>query len=227
MKHSVKIAPSLLSANFARLEDDIRRCEAAGADLLHVDVMDGHFVPNITIGPLVVEAIRPVTQLPLDVHLMIEKPERYIAQFAQAGADFISVHQETSPHLHRTLMLIRELGARPGVVLNPATPISTIFDAVEYCDFVLLMSVNPGFGGQQFISSFLRRCEALRGFLDGNGLAHVEIEVDGGIKASNTEEVVRAGASMLVSGSGVFGGSVEDNIAAIRQAGERAHSVVV
>ncbi len=227
MKHSVKIAPSLLSANFARLEDDIRRCEAAGADLLHVDVMDGHFVPNITIGPLVVEAIRPVTQLPLDVHLMIEKPERYVQQFAQAGADFISVHQETSPHLHRTLMLIRELGVKSGVVLNPATPINTIFDAVECCDFVLLMSVNPGFGGQQFITSFLRRCAALRDFLDTNGFAHVEIEVDGGIKASNAEEVVRAGASMIVSGSGVFGGSVEDNIAAIRQAGERAHSVVV
>ena len=227
MTHPVKIAPSLLSANFARLEDDIRRCEAAGADILHVDVMDGHFVPNITIGPLVVEAIRPVTALPLDVHLMIEKPERYVPQFAKAGADYISVHQETSPHLHRTLALIREHGARPGVVLNPATPVNTIFDAVEYCDFVLLMSVNPGFGGQQFISSFLRRCAVLRDFLDRNGLARVEIEVDGGIKASNAEEVVRAGANMIVSGSGVFGGSVEDNIAAIRRAGERAHSIVV
>lgn len=227
MTHSVKIAPSLLSANFARLEDDIKRCEAAGADLLHVDVMDGHFVPNITLGPVVVEAIRPVTSIPIDVHLMIEKPERYVPHFAKAGADFISVHQETSPHLHRTLMLIREHGAKPGIVLNPATPISSIVDAVEYCDFVLLMSVNPGFGGQQFIESFLRRCASLRHYLDSNGLAHVEIEVDGGIKASNVAEVVRAGASMIVSGSGVFGGSVEDNMAAIRQACERARSVEV
>lgn len=227
MKHSVKIAPSLLSANFARLENDIQRCVAAGADLLHVDVMDGHFVPNITLGPIVVEAIRPVTDIPIDVHLMIEKPERYVQQFVQAGADYVSVHQETSPHLHRTLGLIRALGAKPGVVLNPVTPISTIFDAVEYCDFVLLMSVNPGFGGQQFIHSFLRRCAALREFLDNNGLAHVEIEVDGGIKASNTEDVVRAGASMIVSGSGIFSGSVEDNIAAIRQAAQQARSAVL
>lgn len=227
MLHSIKIAPSLLSANFARLEDDIRRCEAGGADILHVDVMDGHFVPNITIGPLVVEAIRPVTNLPLDVHLMIEKPERYVAQFAQAGADYISVHQETSPHLHRTLALIREHNVRAGVVLNPATPVSTIFDAVEYCDFVLLMSVNPGFGGQKFIESFLRRCASLRDFLDRNSMNHVEIEVDGGIKASNAEDAVRAGASMLVSGSGVFSGSVETNIAELRAAAERSRSVQV
>lgn len=227
MLHPIKIAPSLLSANFARLEDDIRRCEAGGADILHVDVMDGHFVPNITIGPLVVEAIRPVTTMPLDVHLMIEKPERYVAQFAKAGADYISVHQETSPHLHRTLALIREHEVKAGIVLNPVTPISTIFDAVEYCDFVLLMSVNPGFGGQQFISSFLRRCASLREFLDRNGLEQVEIEVDGGIKASNAEEVARAGATMLVSGSGIFGGPLEENIAAIRRAAEASRSIEV
>lgn len=225
MQHPIKIAPSLLSANFARLEDDIRRCEAAGADILHIDVMDGHFVPNITLGPVVIEGIRPVTNMPFDVHLMIEKPERYIAQFAQAGADYISVHQETSPHLHRTLALIKEHGAKAGVVLNPVTPLATIFDAVEYCDFVLLMSVNPGFGGQQFISSFLRRCASLREFLDNNGLHRVEIEVDGGVKASNAEEVARAGASMIVSGSGVFSGSIEENITALRKAVERSVSV--
>lgn len=215
---SLKIAPSLLSANFANLEADIRRCEAGGADMLHIDVMDGHFVPNITIGPLVAAAIRPVTTLALDVHLMIEKPERYVEQFAKAGADAISVHVETSPHLHRTLTMIRDCGAKAGVVLNPVTPISAAFDAAEYCDFILLMSVNPGFGGQSFIPSFLRRARDLRAFLDNNQLADVEIEVDGGVKIDNAEAIAAAGANILVSGSGVFNGSVEDNIRALRKA---------
>ncbi len=214
----VKIAPSLLSADFANLERDIQRCEAAGADLLHVDVMDGHFVPNITIGPLIVKAIRPVTGLPLDVHLMIEAPDRYIPAFAEAGADWISVHAEACPHLHRSLSLIHDCGARAGLALNPLTPLDVVYDAAEYCDFILLMSVNPGFGGQRFIDSFLRRAPKLRRFLDDNNLQHVDIEVDGGVKIDNVGAIAAAGARVLVSGSGVFRGKLEDNISALRQA---------
>ncbi len=221
------IAPSLLSADFSRLADDIKRCEAGGADLLHVDVMDGHFVPNITIGPLVVEAIRPVTTMPIDCHLMIENPDKYIPAFAAAGADWISVHVEACPHLHRTLALIREHGKRVGAVLNPATPLSSVFDAAESCDFILLMSVNPGFGGQKFIPSFLRRAAALREFLDANGLEHVEIEVDGGVTKDNAEEIVRAGATILVSGSGIFRGEPLETIPALRQAAAHAQSFAV
>jgi ribulose-phosphate 3-epimerase len=218
IKHPVQIAPSLLSANFARLELDVKRCEAGGADVLHVDVMDGHFVPNITIGPLIVAALRPVTTLPLDCHLMIENPDRYIPAFAEAGADWISVHVEVCPHLHRTLSLIREYKKRVGAVLNPVTPLASVFDAAEYCDFILLMSVNPGFGGQKFITSFLRRATQLREFLDKNGLQHVEIEVDGGVVSGNAGEIVHAGASILVSGSGVFGGEPLETIPALRKA---------
>ncbi|TAE30546.1 MAG: ribulose-phosphate 3-epimerase [Candidatus Kapaibacterium sp.] len=221
MQHPIQIAPSLLSANFARLGEDATRCKEAGADILHVDVMDGHFVPNITIGPLIVAALRPVTTLPLDCHLMIENPDRYIPAFAEAGADWISVHVETCPHLHRTLSLIREHKKRVGAVLNPITPLRYAFDAAEYCDFILLMSVNPGFGGQKFISSFLRRARELREFLDTHGLEHVEIEVDGGVVAGNAEEIVRAGANILVSGSGVFSGDVHSTIPALRAAAER------
>jgi ribulose-phosphate 3-epimerase len=219
--HPLQIAPSLLSADFAHLARDVQRCEAAGMDVLHIDVMDGHFVPNITIGPLVVEALRPVTTLPLDCHLMIAHPDKYIPAFAAAGADWISVHVEACPHLHRTLGLVREHGKRVGAVLNPATPLASVFDAAEYCDFILLMSVNPGFGGQAFIPSFLRRAAQLREFLDTNGLERVAIEVDGGVTAQNAEEVARAGATILVSGSGVFRGVIEENIAAIRAAAER------
>jgi ribulose-phosphate 3-epimerase len=226
-QHPVLIAPSLLSANFARLGDDVTRCVSGGADILHVDVMDGYFVPNITIGPLVVEALRPVTTLPLDCHLMIEHPDKYIPAFAEAGADWISVHVEACPHLHRTLALIREHGKRVGVVLNPVTPIMSVFDAAEYCDFILLMSVNPGFGGQAFIPSLLRRAAALRAFLDANGLERVQIEVDGGITKENAEDVVRVGVNILVSGSGVFKGDVRENIAAIRAAGARARMAEV
>jgi ribulose-phosphate 3-epimerase len=218
INHPVQIAPSLLSANFARLEYDVKRCEAGGADILHVDVMDGHFVPNITIGPLIVAALRPVTTLPLDCHLMIENPDRYIPAFAEAGADWISVHVEACPHLHRTLSLIREHKKRVGAVLNPVTPLQSVFDAAEYCDFILLMSVNPGFGGQKFITSFLRRAAELRDFLDKNSLQHVEIEVDGGVVAGNAGEIVRAGANILVSGSGVFGGEPSATIPALRTA---------
>ncbi len=225
--HPIQIAPSLLSANFARLEDDVKRCEAGGAEILHVDVMDGHFVPNITIGPLVVEALRPVTKLVLDCHLMIAEPDRYITAFANAGADWISVHVEATKHLHRTLSLIREHGKRVGAVLNPVTPISSVFDAAEYCDFILLMSVNPGFGGQKFITSFLRRAAELRAFLDTNGLERVEIEVDGGVVADNAEAIVRAGANLLVSGSGVFRGNPSETIPALRKAAEQGRMLAV
>lgn len=226
-QHPVQIAPSLLSANFARLEDDVRRCEAGGAEILHVDVMDGHFVPNITIGPLIVEALRPTTSLVLDCHLMISHPDRYISAFAAAGADWISVHVEATQHLHRTLSLVREHGKRVGAVLNPVTPLSSVYDAAEYCDFILLMSVNPGFGGQKFITSFLRRAAALREFLDVNGLERVEIEVDGGVVVDNAEAIVRAGANILVSGSGVFRGHPAETIPALRKAAERGQSQTV
>ncbi len=217
MTRRIQIAPSLLSADFANLERDVRRCEEGGADMLHVDVMDGHFVPNITIGPLVVQALRPITRLTLDVHLMISDPDKYIKQFAEAGADNISIHVETCPHLHRSLALIREQGKRAGAVLNPVTPLEYIYPAAEYCDFILLMSVNPGFGGQPFIPSFLRRARELRTWLDGNNLTHVEIQVDGGVKIDNVAEVVAAGANVIVSGSGIFSGSIEDNIRTMRR----------
>lgn len=220
MNHQIKILPSLLSSNFANLEADIKMCQAAGADILHVDVMDGHFVPNITIGPLVVQAIRTVTSLPIDCHLMIEEPDRYIEDFARAGANFISVHAETVNHLHRTLSLIKSTGAKAGIALNPATPLSFAMEAAEYCDFILLMSVNPGFGGQKFIPSFLQRAEELREFLDFNELGHVEIEVDGGVKIENAAIIAEAGVSMIVSGSGLFGGDFNANIRAMRKAAE-------
>jgi ribulose-phosphate 3-epimerase len=216
MPHPLKLAPSLLSADFANLERDVLLCETAGADILHIDVMDGHFVPNITIGPLVVRAIRTKTSLPFDCHLMIENPDNYIPAFAEAGADWISVHVEECRHLHRTLGLIHELGKRAGIVLNPATPLEFAFAAAEHCDFILLMSVNPGFGGQSFIPSFLHRCEKLRRYLDTHGLAHVEIEVDGGVKIDNAAQIYNAGANILVSGSGLFSGDLTENMRKMR-----------
>jgi ribulose-phosphate 3-epimerase len=200
----VKIAPSILSANFARLGEEIQDVERGGADWIHVDVMDGHFVPNITIGPLIVEAIRPVTKLPLDVHLMIEEPDRYIPQFVKSGADTITVHQEACRHLHRTLSLIKEQGAKAGVVLNPATPLVTIESVLEDVDLVLLMTVNPGFGGQRFIHSVLPKIKALRQMLDERGLDRVEIEVDGGVNPETARLCEQAGATVLVAGSAVF-----------------------
>jgi ribulose-phosphate 3-epimerase len=212
----IKIAPSLLSANFANLAEDVKKCETGGADILHVDVMDGHFVPNITIGPLIVEAIRPLTNLPLDCHLMISEPDKYITSFAKAGANMISVHVEVLAHLHRTLSFIRSFGIKAGIVLNPVTPLHFAYEAAEHCDFILLMSVNPGFGGQKFIPSFLKRAENLKNFLLKNNLDDVEIEVDGGIKIDNVADAVRAGANIIISGSGLFKGDLIKNINELR-----------
>jgi ribulose-phosphate 3-epimerase len=197
------IAPSILSADFSRLKEEILAVEAAGADWIHADVMDGHFVPNITFGPMVVEAVRRVTALPIDVHLMIESPDRFIAEFARAGATHISVHVETCAHLNRTIQLIRDCGARPGVVLNPATPIEALRWVLEHLDFVLVMSVNPGFGGQAFIPNSIAKISELRKKIAGMGLQTL-IEVDGGVSAQNTADIAAAGADVLVAGSAIF-----------------------
>jgi ribulose-phosphate 3-epimerase len=196
----VKIAPSILSADFAALADDIARVEAAGADQLHVDVMDGRFVPNLTIGPVVVEAIRKRTRLPLDVHLMIVEPERYIPDFVRAGADFVTVHAEACPHLQRALAQIRELNAKPGVALNPSTHPSALEYVRDDLDLVLVMSVNPGFGGQRFIPSALAKVRAVRTLLG----AAIELSVDGGVKVEHVRALVAHGASTLVAGSAIF-----------------------
>ncbi|MGO0061984.1 ribulose-phosphate 3-epimerase [Brevibacillus fluminis] len=200
----VKVAPSILSANFARLGEEIQDVERGGADWIHVDVMDGHFVPNITIGPLIVDAIRPVTKLTLDVHLMIEEPDRYIPQFAKSGADMITVHQEACRHLHRSLYLIKEQGVKAGVVLNPATPLVTIESVLGDVDLVLLMTVNPGFGGQKFIHNVLPKVAALRAMLNERGLSHVDIEIDGGVNPETARLCEQAGATVLVAGNAVF-----------------------
>jgi len=199
-----KIAPSILSADFSRLGEEIRAVEAAGADYIHVDVMDGHFVPNITIGPLVVAAARNITSLPLDVHLMIENPDRYIADFAAAGADIIVVHAEASIHLHRSIQLIKSLGKKAGVSLNPATPLHYLEYVLADLDLVLLMTVNPGFGGQSFIEETIPKIKSLRAMLDKRGL-EVELEVDGGVKIDNIARISHAGADVFVAGSAVFG----------------------
>ncbi|MBX3043244.1 MAG: ribulose-phosphate 3-epimerase [Candidatus Kapabacteria bacterium] len=212
LRKPIKIAPSLLSANFAELGSDVRKCDIAGADIIHLDIMDGHFVPNITFGPQIVKSIRGYTQLPFDVHLMIEDADKYIPGFIDAGADMISVHVEASRHLHRSLSLIKSFGKQAGIVLNPVSPLEYAYDAAEYCDFILLMSVNPGFGGQSFIPSFLNKCDKLANYLDNNGLNHIEIEVDGGVKADNIASVASAGANIIVSGSGVFKGDIGKNI---------------
>jgi ribulose-phosphate 3-epimerase len=202
-KKSLVIAPSILSADFSRLGDDVRAVDQAGADWIHVDVMDGRFVPNITIGPLVVEALRPVTSKPLDVHLMIVEPEKFVADFAKAGADHIYVQVEACPNLHRNLGQIRDLGCKAGAVLNPGTPLSSLEYCLELCDLVLIMSVNPGFGGQSFIPSAVNKVRALRQMCNERGL-DPWIEVDGGIKANNAWQVIEAGANALVAGSAIF-----------------------
>ncbi|MFQ3582109.1 MAG: ribulose-phosphate 3-epimerase [Chloracidobacterium sp.] len=200
----VKIAPSILSADFARLGDEVGRVEAAGADMIHVDVMDGHYVPNLTIGPPVVAALRKVTHLPLDVHLMMTNPDAFLKDFREAGADSISVHVEVVHHLHRTLDAIRALGARPGVVLNPGTSLALLDEILPFTDFVLLMTVNPGFGGQRFIEACLPKVARLRQMIDARGL-QVAIEVDGGIGRHNIRALVEQGATWIVAGSSIFG----------------------
>ncbi len=198
-----KIAPSILSADFARLGEEVAAIEAAGADYVHIDVMDGRFVPNITIGPLIVAAVRRVTKLPLDVHLMIAEPDRYVPAFAEAGADIIVVHAEATDHLHRSVQLIKSLGKRAGVSLNPATPLNVLDYVLEDLDLVLLMTVNPGFGGQSFIEACLPKIQALRGIMDKRGV-EAELEVDGGVKTDNIARISRAGADVFVAGSAVF-----------------------
>ena len=204
MKATVRVAPSILSADFSRLGEEVKAVEAAGADLIHVDVMDGRFVPNLTIGPLVVEALKRVTTLPLDVHLMIVEPEKYLADFVHAGAATLTVHVEACPHLHRTIQQIREAGAIPGVALNPSTPLNAVEHVLEDVGLVLLMSVNPGFGGQSFILFVLKKIEELHRRL-ARMSARPELEVDGGIKLDNCREVAEAGATILVAGSAIFG----------------------
>jgi len=198
------MAPSILSADFSRVGEEISAVENAGADVIHVDVIDGHFVPNITIGPLVVASVRKITDLPLDVHLMIEDADRYIDDFAKAGADWITVHVEACPHLHRTISRIKELGKKAGAVLNPATPLGTLDEILADVDLVMLMSVNPGFGGQSFIRSSLNKIKALRNMIEERGL-EVGIEVDGGVSPATIEDVAGAGANIFVAGSAVFG----------------------
>jgi ribulose-phosphate 3-epimerase len=197
------IAPSILSADFSKLGDEIKSVEAAGADWIHVDVMDGHFVPNITIGPLVVEAVRRVTSLPVDVHLMIENPDRYIKDFADAGADLISVQVEACVHLNRTIQMIKEFDRRAGVVLNPSTPLSSLEWIMEDVDFIMIMSVNPGFGGQKFIPNSLDRVRALRGMIRDRGLETL-IEIDGGVNEKTIKNVSDAGVDVFVAGSAIF-----------------------
>jgi ribulose-phosphate 3-epimerase len=200
----VEIAPSILSADFTQLGEEIRAAERGGAGLIHVDVMDGHFVPNITLGPMIVKAARRATNLPLDCHLMISDPDRYLEAFCRAGATMISVHVEAATHLHRTVTMIRELGCRPGVAINPATPIVELVEILPYLDYVLVMSVNPGFGGQSFIEGSLDKISRLRAMIEGRGL-NIPIEVDGGIESHNVGAVVRSGAEWIVAGTAVFG----------------------
>jgi ribulose-phosphate 3-epimerase len=212
-----KIAPSILSADFSRLADEVKAVEKAGADVIHVDVMDGHFVPNITIGPLVVQGLRKLTSLPLDVHLMIENPERYVEVFSQAGSDWITIHAEVCPNLKRMIKKIRQLNVRPGIVLKPATPLKTLFPVLDDIDLALIMSVNPGFGGQSFIPATLKKVERLRRIIDQNNYS-MEIEVDGGVKIENIRKFSSAGANIFVVGTGIFKTeNYEETIKKLRQ----------
>lgn len=213
----IKIAPSILALDFSRLGEEILRVEKAGADMIHLDIMDGHFVPNITIGPPVIRSLRKVTQLPFDVHLMIEEPDRYIKDFADAGADIISVHVENNPHLHRTIEMIKERGVRASVVLNPATPLNTLDAVLGDVDMVLLMTVDPGFGGQQYIESMTDKIRELKNMAVKRSLKF-DIEVDGGIDLSNIRSVTQAGANVIVAGTTIFGApDAEEMISSLRR----------
>ncbi|TWT07479.1 ribulose-phosphate 3-epimerase [Planococcus sp. CPCC 101016] len=220
----IKIAPSILAADFSKLGEEVLEVEKAGADWIHIDVMDGHFVPNISFGAVVMDAVRPLTKLPFDVHLMIENPDRYIEEFAKAGADYITVHVEACPHLHRTIQLIRSFGVKPGVVLNPHTPVETIQHVLEDIDLVLFMTVNPGFGGQKFIHSVVPKVKQLSDIIKEKGLS-IEIEIDGGINEETIVPCAEAGATVFVAGSAIY--SKKDRtqaLQAIRKAGEEAIS---
>ena len=220
MNRPIKIAPSILSADFTCLGEEVAEAEAAGADYIHVDVMDGHFVPNITLGPMVVKAVRRATSLPLDVHLMVETPDRYLADFCAAGADGLTIHVETCPHLHRTVQQIKELGCWAGVTLNPATPVTSLEEILPYVNQVLVMTVNPGFGGQSFIEGMLTKIRRVRAMLDGIG-SEADVEVDGGIDPGTAPRVVEAGANVLVAGSAVFSaGGITSAIARLRAASQ-------
>ncbi|THJ21247.1 MAG: ribulose-phosphate 3-epimerase [Nitrospira sp. CG24D] len=222
MSSPVLIAPSILAADFVRLADEIAAVERAGADLLHIDVMDGHFVPNLTIGPPVVESIKKVAKVPLDVHLMITNADTFIPEFVAAGADYVTVHVEACPHLHRTIQLIKERGAKAGVTLNPATPVSVLQEILADVDLVLIMSVNPGFGGQKFIPSVLKKIAAIREMLD-RLQSRALLEVDGGVKPDNAAQIIAAGANVLVAGSAIFASlDYAGTIAALRAAGQPA-----
>ncbi len=219
---TVRIAPSILSADFARLAEEVSRVEKAGADWLHIDVMDGHFVPNLTVGPPIVDALRKVMTLPLDVHLMMTNPDAFIAEFAEAGADYLTVHVEACPHLHRTVQSIKERGVKAGVTLNPATPAVALSEIVRDADLILIMSVNPGFGGQKFIPSSLEKIAEVRTLIDRTR-SHALLEVDGGIKPDNADAILSAGADVLVAGSAVFsGGDYAAAITALRAGHEPA-----
>ncbi|MDE2688614.1 MAG: ribulose-phosphate 3-epimerase [Chloroflexota bacterium] len=216
-RRAIKIAPSILSADFGRLGEQVAEAERGGADAIHIDIMDGNFVPNITMGPMIVDAIRSWTTLPFDLHLMIEAPERYVGDFAKAGADIITVHAEATTHLHRTVHLIRELGKKPSVAINPSTPVSAIEEVIADLDQALVMTVNPGYGGQSFIPSMLHKISRVRAMIDERGLS-TDLEVDGGISSATATSVVAAGANVLVAGSAVYNDkmSVAEGIAAIR-----------
>ena len=222
IEHSIQLAPSILAADFAHLADAVERATKGGASVIHVDVMDGHFVPNLTIGPPVVKSLRRATRLPLDCHLMIDNPDQYIVDFAEAGADWISVHQEVCPHLNRTLTHIKDHGCRAGVVINPATPVETLSEVLDMVDYVLVMSVNPGFGGQKFIPGTLHKMRKLAEIRAARGYAF-RIEVDGGVGMDTVGDVVRAGAEILVAGNAVFGkGDVAANATALLEAARSA-----
>ncbi|MCT4565058.1 MAG: ribulose-phosphate 3-epimerase [Maledivibacter sp.] len=213
----IKLSPSILSADFSNLLTDIRAAEEAGVDLLHIDVMDGHFVPNISLGPVIMNSIKGKTSLPFDVHLMIENPDKYVPEFVQGGADIITVHVETCPHIHRTIQNIKSYGIKAGVSLNPGTSLHTIEEVLEEIDMVLIMSVNPGFGGQKFIEGSLRKISELRKMIDSRGL-DIDIEVDGGVKVDNVSKIIDAGANVIVAGSAIFNGNnIKENVLSFKE----------